>query len=155
MDNERAINERDVIEGLRKEGYSEKVIENRLHPKNFGIVNSTKCDGYSGWNNCPLGDSMAICLKIKKNLITGATFMSDICIGFISAASLLPEKVKKLPLAKAAKISSEEIIEALRGLPEQFIHRADLARDALKKAINNYIPSLCKEESWKKPYKKS
>lgn len=155
MDNERDINESDIIEGLRKEGYSEKVIENWLNPKNFGITNSTQCDGYSGWVHCPFGDSMAICLKIKKNLIIGATFMSDICIGSISAASLLTEKVKKLTLPQAVRISSEEIIEELGGLPEQFIHCADLARDTLKKAISNYIQSLYKEEPWKKLYKKS
>jgi NifU-like protein involved in Fe-S cluster formation len=147
--------ERDIIEGLREEGYSEKVIEYWLHPKNFGISNSTHCDGYSGWNDCPFGDSMAICLIIKKNMIIRATFMSDICIGSISAASLLTEKVKNLTLAKAAKISSEEIIEDLGGLPEQFIHCADLAQDTLKKAINNYVKSLYKEEPWKKLYKKS
>jgi NifU-like protein involved in Fe-S cluster formation len=57
-----------------------------------------------------------------------------------------------MTIAKAAKISSEKIIEELGGLPEQFIHCADLARDTLKKAINNYIKSLYKEEPWKRVY---
>ena len=148
-------NNKDIIEELRKEGYSEKVIENWLHPKNFGIANSKLCDGYSGWNSCPFGDSMAICIKIKRNLIKEATFMSDICIGSISAASLLTEKVKNQAIAKAAKISSEEIIIELGGLPEQFIHCADLAKDTLIIAINNYIQMHYKEEPWKKLYKKS
>ena len=144
----------DAIEELRKQGYSQKVIENWLNPKNLGIINSKLCDGYSGWNTCPYGDSMAMCLKIEGDLIREATFLSDICIGSVSAASVITEKVKDLTVAKVAKISSEEIIDELGGLPEQFIHCADLARDTLIKAILNYHHSGFKESPWKKMYRK-
>ena len=144
----------DAIEELRKQGYSQKVIENWLNPKNLGIINSELCDGYSGWNTCPYGDSMAMCLRIEGDLIREATFLSDICIGSVSAASVITEKVKDLTVAKASKISSEEIIDELGGLPEQFIHCADLARDTLIKAILNYHHSGFKESPWKKMYRK-
>ena len=143
----------DIIEDLRKQGYSERVIENWLNPKNFGIINSKLCDGYSGWNKCPYGDSMAICLEVDSELIRKATFLSDVCIGSISAASVLTEKVKYLTIAEAARISSEEIIDELGGLPEQFIHCATLARDTLIKAIMNYHQSGFKESPWKKMYR--
>ena len=144
----------DAIEGLTKQGYSEIVIENWLNPKNLGIVNSKLCDGYSGWNKCPYGDSMAICLKVDGDLIREATFLSDICIGSISAASVLTEKVKYMTVAEAAKISTEEIIDELGGLPEQFIHCVSLARDTLIKAILNYHRSGFKESPWKKMYRR-
>ncbi|MBC8359138.1 MAG: iron-sulfur cluster assembly scaffold protein [Candidatus Aminicenantes bacterium] len=144
----------DTVEELRKQGYSEKVINNWLNPKNLGIKNSKLCDGYSGWNSCPRGDSMAICLKIDGDLIREATFLSDVCIGSISAASVLTEKVKNLTLAEATKISSEEIIDDLGGLPEQFIHCAGLARDTLTKAILNYHQMGFKEAPWKKMYRR-
>jgi len=145
---------KDAIEELRKQGYSQKVIENWLNPKNLGIINSKLCDGYSGWNTCPDGDSMAICLKIDGDIIREATFLSDVCIGSISAASMLTEKVKYLTVAESAKISSEEIIDELGGLPEQFIHCASLARDTLIKAILNYHKSGFKESPWKKMYRR-
>jgi len=144
----------DATEKLIKQGYSERVIENWLNPKNLGIINSKLCDGYSGWNKCPYGDSMAICLEVGSDLIRKATFLSDICIGSISAASFLTEKVKYLTVAEAAKISSEEIIDELGGLPEQFIHCANLARDTLIKAILNYHYSGFKESPWKKMYRR-
>ena len=144
----------DAIEELRKQGYSQKVIENWLNPKNLGIINSKLCDGYSGWNKCPFGDSMAICLKIDGDVIREATFLSDVCIGSISAASMLTEKLKYLTVAEAAKISSEEIIDELGGLPEQFIHCVSLARDTLIKAILNYHHSGFKESPWKKMYRR-
>jgi NifU-like protein involved in Fe-S cluster formation len=144
----------DAIEELKKQGYSQKVIENWLNPKNLGIINSKLCDGYSGWNTCPYGDSMAMCLRIEGDLIREATFLSDICIGSVSAASVITEKVKDLTVAKASKISSEEIIDELGGLPEQFIHCADLARDTLIKAILNYHHSGFKESPWKKMYRR-
>ncbi|MBL7178203.1 MAG: iron-sulfur cluster assembly scaffold protein [Desulfobacteraceae bacterium] len=143
----------DATEELTKQGYSKRVIENWLNPKNLGIINSELCDGYSGWNKCPYSDSMAICLKIDGDIIREATFLSDVCIGSISAASMLTEKVKYLTVAEAAKISSEEIIDELGGLPEQFIHCADLARDTLIKAILNYHYSGFKESPWKKMYR--
>lgn len=144
-----------IIKDLKKQGYSEGVIDNWLYPKNFGIINSRLCEGYSGWNDCPFGDSMAICLKIDGDRIQEATFLSDICIGSISAASMLTEKLKYLTVAEATRISSEEIIEELGGLPEQFIHCAGLARESLMKAINNYHQTGFKEAPWKKMYRRA
>ena len=142
------------IKELKKQGYSERVIKNWLNPKNLGIKNSKLCDGFSGWNKCPYGDSMAICLKVDGDLIREATFLSDVCIGSISAASVLTEKIKHLTVAEAVRISSEEIIDELGGLPEQFIHCATLARDTLIKAILNYHYSGFKESPWKKLYRR-
>ena len=141
------------FEELSKQGYSERVIRHWLDPKNFGIKNRELCDGYSGWNNCPYGDSMAICIKVRGDLIQEAEFMSDICIGSISAASLLTEKVKSLTLAEAGKIPSEQIINELGGLPEQFTHCADLAKDTLIKAIIDYYQNGYRQASWKKIYR--
>ncbi len=143
-----------IISSLKEDGYSEKVIQNWLEPKNFNITDSALCDGYSGWNRCPYGDSMAICLKIEGDIIQEATFLSDICIGSVSAASILTQKVKYVSLAEATKISSEDIINELGGLPEQFQHCADLAKDTLIKAILNYYRSGLKESPWKKMYKR-
>ena len=144
----------DAIEELRKQGYSQKVIENWLNPKNLGIINSKLCDGYSGWNKCPYGDSMAICLKIDGDLIREATFLCDVCIGSVSAASMLTEKVKCLTVVDAAKISSQEIIDELGGFPKQLLHCASLAKDTLIKAILNYHNSGFKESPWKKMYRR-
>ena len=144
-----------IVEELRKLGYSERVIENWLYPKNFGIINSSLCDGYSGWNECPFGDSMAICLQIDGLLIQEATFLSDICIGSISAASMLTEKIRHMTIAEATRISSEDIIAELGGLPEQFVHCADLAKDTLVKAISHYHQTGFREAPWKKMYKRT
>ena len=98
---------------------------------------------------------MAICLKIEGDRIQEATFLSDICIGSISAASMLTEKVKYLTIAQATRISAEEIIEKLGGLPQQYMHCADLAKDTLMKAINNYHQTGFKEAPWKKMYRRT
>ena len=113
------------------------------------------CDGYSGWNECPFGDSMAICLKIDRERIQEATFLSDICIGSISAASMLTEKIKNMTIAEAARISAREIVDELGGLPEQFVHCADLAKDTLMKAIRHYHQTGFREAPWKKMYKRT
>jgi NifU-like protein involved in Fe-S cluster formation len=98
---------------------------------------------------------MAICLKIDGDLIQEATFLSDICIGSISAGSMLTEKVKYLTVAEATRVSSEEIINELGGLPEQFIHCAGLAKETLMKAISHYHRTGFKEAPWKKMYRRT
>jgi len=92
---------------------------------------------------------------MKGNIIQEATFMSDATVGLVSTASLFTEKIKNLPISKATAISSAEIINELGGLPKQFHHCADLARDSLVKAVKNYQQTLFDdEEPWEKPWKK-
>ncbi len=141
------------FEILSAQGYSDTVIRHWLNPKNFGIKDSGLCDGYSGWNGCPYGDSMAICIKVTDDLIKEATFMSDICIGSVSAASLLTEKVRSMTPAEASGISAARIIDELGGLPEQFIHCADMAKDTLTKAILDYYDKGYRQAPWKKMYR--
>ena len=138
---------------LSEEGYSGRVIENFLDPENYGISDSRNCDGYSGWNRCPFGDSMAICLEISQDTIRRASFVSDICIGSIAAANEVTKKVKDMTVADATGISPEEIIEDLGGLPESFVHCAALATETLRLAILDFHKSGLKNNPWKKNYR--
>ena len=54
------------------------------------------------------------------------------------SAAFLTEMAKGATLQNAKDITPLQIDEALDGLPEDHKHCAILARDALKKAIQNY-----------------
>ena len=76
-------------ENLRTEmgkTYSETVVEHALHPRNLG--NKDDADGFAQiTGSC--GESMEIWLKVKNDIITEATFMTDGCGTSIAAGSMV------------------------------------------------------------------
>lgn len=144
--------QREVIEELREDGYSETVIDHWLNPRNLGRRSQEECGGFSDWFTGPCGDSMEICLKVRDGVIRDATFMSDICIGAVTSGSMLTEMVKGKTVREALVISPDDILSGLGGLPAQFVHCADLAKNALNLAIRDYL-ALAKEP-WRRAYRK-
>lgn len=142
--------ERVTIEALRKDGYSEAVIDHWLNPRNLGRGNRKECDGLSGWFTGPCGDSMEICLKVKSGVIQYATFISDVCIGAVASGSMLTEMIKGKTMREALTISQADILRELGGLPENFVHCADLAKSTLNLAIRDYLDFA--REPWKRAY---
>ena len=144
--------QREAIEELRRDGYSETVINHWLNPRNLERRSREECDGFSDWFTGPCGDSMEICLRVRDGVIRDATSMSDICIGAVTSGSMLTEMVKGKTIREALVISPDNILSRLGGLPTQFVHCADLAKNALNLAIRDYL-ALAKEP-WKLAYRK-
>ena len=142
--------ELEIIKSLRQDGYSDIVIDLWLNHRNFGQMDNY--DGYSGKITSSCGDSMWVWLKVKNDVIQGVTYLSDICIGAVSSGSMLTEMVKGRTIGGALRISSSDILEALKGLPENFVHCAALAETALKAAIRDY--EAYKAAPWKRFYER-
>jgi len=137
-----------VMEDMRKT-YSEKVIDHFLNPRNLGELEDA--DGF-GKVTGPRGDTMQICLRVKDDKITDATFMTDGCGTTIACGSMTTELAKGKTIAEALKITQEDILKSLDGLPEDDIHSSLLAADTLKEALRDYL-SLQKEP-WKRGYRR-
>jgi len=119
---------------LEKSGYSSKAIE-YLKKVNVGRVENPSVHlAYTG----PCGDSMEVYLKIESDIIKDAKFQAIGCAGALSAGSALMEMVKEKRLEEAEKITEEDIIDFLGGIPKQKIHCACLAKRTLQKAIKKY-----------------
>jgi len=120
---------------LEKSGYSSKAIEYYVKKVNVGrIENPSVHLAYTG----PCGDSMEVYLKIESDIIKDAKFQATGCAGAFSAGSALIEMVKEKTLEEAGKITEEDIISFLGGIPKQKIHCACLAKRTLQKAIEKY-----------------
>jgi nitrogen fixation NifU-like protein len=120
---------------LEKSGYSIKAIEYYLKKVNVGrIENPSAHLAYTG----PCGDSMEVYLKIESDIIKDAKFQAVGCAGAFSAGSALMEMVKEKTLREAEKITEEDILDFLGGIPRQKIHCACLAKRTLRKAIEKY-----------------
>ena len=123
---------------LKKSGYSSKAIEYYLKKVNVGrIENPSVHLAYTGI----CGDTVEIYLKIESNIIKEAKFQAIGCAGAFSSGSALMEMVNGKTLEKAEKITEEDIINFLEGIPKQKIHCTCLVKRTLQEAIKKYRDS--------------
>ena len=82
---------------------------------------------------------MKITIKVKDNKIEDIKFKTFGCDAAIATSSMITELVKGLTIEEALKITKDDIAEKLGGLPPIKMHCSNLASDALKKAIDDYL----------------
>lgn len=129
--------------------YSKSVIAHAMNPKNLG--NMQDADGYAKvTGSC--GDTMEVWLKVNNNTITHINFMTNGCGTSIASGSMMTELAKGKAIGEATKISQQDILNTLGGLPEESEHCALLASNALKAAIRDCLEM--QKEPWKKAYRK-
>ena len=130
--------------------YSETVIDHAMNPRNAGVM--PDADGYgSAVGLC--GDDMEIWLRVRNGNIAEARFWTNGCATTIASGSMVTEMVKGKSVAQAHKISQQDVLTALDGLPEESEHCAQLAANSLKEAIKDYL--RLHRDPWKKAYRKS
>jgi len=95
-------------------------------------------DGEGEVGNLVCGDVMKVQIKVKNGRISDIKFKTLGCAAAIASSSALTELAKGKTLEQAAKLTREDVVKALKGLPPQKIHCSVLAQDALKKAIEDY-----------------
>jgi len=129
--------------------YSETVIDYSMNPHNLGSLENA--DGFARITG-PCGDTMEIWLAVRNGTVNNATFMTDGCGTSIASGGMVTEMVKGKSIGEARKISQQDVLNALGGLPEESEHCALLAANTLKATIRDYL--MMKKEPWKKPYRK-
>ena len=139
----------ELIKQEMRKIYSEAAIEHGMNPRNLGELEDA--DGFAKVRGS-CGDTMSIWLKVNGNTIINAGFLTDGCGTSIASGSMVTEMAKGEKLAKARKISQEDVLNGLGGLPEESQHCALLAANTLKEAIKDYL--AMKREPWKKAYRK-
>lgn len=103
----------------------------------MGEIEDADAVGEAGNPVC--GDMMIIYLVINDEKITDISFKTFGCAAAIATSSMITEMAKGKTLKEAYNISRDNVAEELGGLPEVKMHCSNLAADALKEAIKNYI----------------
>lgn len=116
--------------------YSDKVIQHFKNPHNQGVIEDADAIGQVGNPVC--GDVMKIYLKIKNDRIDDIKFETLGCAAAISVSSVLTDIAKGKTLDEAMKITKDQIVEYLGGLPDVKVHCSMLGVDALRQAIEKY-----------------
>lgn len=117
--------------------YTKKVMEHFTSPKNMGEIKNA--DGIGTVGNPVCGDLMTIYIKVKDNKIKDIKFKTFGCGAAIATSSMITELAKGKTLDEAKKITRNDVAKNLGGLPPVKMHCSNLAADALKKAIENYL----------------
>ena len=120
--------------------YSKKVIEHFKNPHNQGRIKNADAIGQVGNPSC--GDVMKIYLKIDnkkgEKIIKDIKFETLGCAAAISVSSALTDIVKGKTISAALKITKDQIVKNLGGLPPVKVHCSMLGVEALHQAIEKY-----------------
>ncbi len=117
--------------------YSDKVFDHFQNPRNVGKIEDA--DGVGTVGNPVCGDLMTIYIKVKDDRIVDIKFQTFGCAAAIATSSMATEMAKGKTIEEALKITRDAVAEALGGLPKQKMHCSNLAADALRRAIVDYL----------------
>ena len=117
-------------------GYSKKVMEHFMNPRNVGTIEDP--DGFGKVGNPVCGDLMEMFIKVKDDIITDVRFKTFGCGSAIATSSMVTELAKGMRVDEAMKITRDDVATELDGLPAQKMHCSNLAADALHAAIKDY-----------------
>lgn len=116
--------------------YSQVVLDHFQNPRNFGDIEQP--DGVAEVGAASCGDIMRLSLRIRDERIEEARFRTYGCGPAIASSSIMTELVRGRSVADALNLSSQQIMDALGGLPPAKLHCTILAEETLKAALANY-----------------
>jgi len=121
--------------------YTKEVLSTFQHPRNYGRIKNA--DGIGRVGNIVCGDVMWLYIKVGRNkkgeeIIKDIKFETFGCVAAIATSSTITDLVKGKTIKEALRITKDEIIKSLGGLPKIKYHCSVLAIDALTEAIYDY-----------------
>ena len=117
--------------------HNEYIVELFHNPKNWGKQPEEDISVWHAYEG-PCGDTMQFFLKINDNKIEKANFVTDGCGATVAAGSQMTQLIEGRTLEYAEKITPKDLNRALKGLPADHKHCAELAVRTLTHAINKY-----------------
>lgn len=113
--------------------YSPQVLDHFEHPRNGGTI--ADADAWARIENPACGDILELTLKVDGGRIAEVGFRAKGCVAAMACGSAVTELVHAKTLDEARKLSREELLRAVGGLPQASAHASHLAMDALQAVL--------------------
>jgi nitrogen fixation NifU-like protein len=117
--------------------YSEAVMEHFRNPRNVGDMADADVILRVGDQEC--GDMLLLFLKIDNGVVTNVKYRIFGCGAAIATSSIASELALGKTLDEVLKLTDQDIVDALGGLPEEKKHCSILAVTALHGAVMRYL----------------
>src|SRR5689334_15358587 len=108
-------------------------------PRGLGALRDWPHSGAAGGAAC--GDLVRVAVRVEGDTIVEAGFDAEGCGAALAAGSAAVELVEGRQLTRAASVGPDEIAGALGGLIPAKRHAAELAADALHRALGAAAPN--------------
>lgn len=116
--------------------YSKELMKHFENPK--FVKNVEDSNGVGEVGNVACGDVMHLEIKVKDNKIEDIGFKTFGCAAAIASSDVVCELAKGKTIEEAEKITKDDIVKKLKGMPKIKIHCSILGIEALQKAIEDY-----------------
>jgi nitrogen fixation NifU-like protein len=113
--------------------YSPQVLDHFEHPRNAGTI--TDADARARIENPACGDILELTIKVDEGRIAEMRFLAKGCVASMACGSALTELVRGKSVDAARKLTREELLRAVGGLPQASSHASHLAMDALEAVL--------------------
>jgi NifU-like protein involved in Fe-S cluster formation len=120
---------------LSEMGFSQKAIQILEQKLNMGIMDDPTV---SAQHEGSCGDVLMLSLKINNDYIVDAMYEYIGCAGLQSCASAMTEMIKQKSIDSLSNFVADDIVNYLGGIPESKYECAEIARNTLILAIDDY-----------------
>lgn len=125
--------------------YTREILERFKNPENAGVLRGSNGTGKSG--EVENGDVIKIYILVDENgVIENAKFKAYGGVSTIVACDVACEMLIDGTTEDALRITSQDIIDAVDGIPENREYVASLVEEAIKNAVEDYFKKKEKEE---------
>ena len=116
---------------------NEKIIEHFTNPRNIGEIEAP--DGFAVVGDPRCGDYIKIWIRVKDETIIDFKYKVFGCWGAISTTSVVSELAIGKSLKEASRITDDDVIHELGGIPENKQHCSLLGIQGLRAAIAKFL----------------
>ena len=117
--------------------YNEVVIDHFTNPRNVGELSPADTDGFGLVGDPSCGDQMKLWIGVRGDRIAKIAFKSFGCPGAIATSSMLTALAEGKTIVDARRITDDDVIAALGGIPEHKRHCSLLGVRALQAALDD------------------
>jgi nitrogen fixation NifU-like protein len=118
--------------------YNRMVMDHFTNPRNIGEMTEDEADGFALLGDPACGDQLRLWIKVQDNRIVDIKFKCFGCPGAIATSSMLTVLAKGKTIEQAKKLTDNDVIIALGGIPEVKEHCSLMGVGALHLAIKDY-----------------